>query len=75
MMKCPRYDCEYDTAIQPAINRSEQQQLELLRAHAVVVHIVGTKNLVFACSKCEVKCYPLSAGVGTVLRECMWWSI
>jgi hypothetical protein len=33
----------------------------------VVVHIVGTENLVFGCFKCEVKCYPLSAGVGTVL--------
>jgi hypothetical protein len=69
-MKCPRYNCEYDTATRPAANRSEQQELELLRAHAVVVHVVGTKNLVFACLKCGVKCYPLSAGVGTVLQEC-----
>jgi hypothetical protein len=48
-MKCPRDNCQYDTATQPAGNRSQQMKLELLRAHAVVVHVVGTDNLVFAC--------------------------
>jgi predicted nucleic acid-binding Zn-ribbon protein len=71
-MKCPRYNCDYDTATQPDANRSEQQELELLRAHAVVVHIVGKENLVFGCLKCGVKFYPLSAGaeVEEALRRC-----
>ena len=68
-MKCPRKNCEYDTATQLAANRSQQSELELLRSHEVVVHIVGTKNLVFGCFTCRVKCYPLSAGVETVLWE------
>jgi hypothetical protein len=39
-------------------------------AHTVVVHVVGTENLVFVCLKCGVECYPLSAGVEEVLRRC-----
>jgi hypothetical protein len=27
-MKCPRKNCEYDTATQPAANRSQQSELE-----------------------------------------------
>ena len=68
-MKCPRKNCEYDTATQPAANMSQQSELELLRSHAVVVHLVGYENVVFGCFTCRVKCYPLSAGVETVLCE------
>jgi hypothetical protein len=59
-MMCPRDNCDYNTATQPAANRSQQMELQLLRAHAVVVHMVGTENMVFGCTHCGEKCYPLS---------------
>jgi hypothetical protein len=38
-MKCPRDNCDYDTATQPAANRSQQMELQLLRAHAEVAQV------------------------------------
>jgi hypothetical protein len=59
-MKCPRDNCDYNTATQPAAYRSQQMELQLLRAHAVVVHIVGIENIVFGCTHCGERHYPLS---------------
>jgi hypothetical protein len=59
-MKCPRDNCDYDTATQPTANRSQQMELQLLRAHAVVVHVVGIEDPVFGCTHCGERCYPFS---------------